>query len=279
MKPKASLIIAFYNNITCLDLIFKALVQQSEMDFEVIIADDGSKQEVVDYINENKDNYPYKIIHLWHEDKGFRKNRILNRAVINSNSDYLIIIDGDCIPQKYFIEDHVTHAERGRSLTGRRVELAEKFNDLVLSSEHPESVFDDNKWSILMHYMLAKGDNKLKGRHVESGLRFPHAWQQYLLKGKKHKAILGCNFSLYKDDLLKVNGFDMRYEAPATGEDSDVDYRLNLVGVTNKSLRYLGNQIHMYHPLLTRDTPNHLIFEEVKNNQDFWAENGIDQLL
>ncbi|RYU48809.1 glycosyltransferase [Aliivibrio finisterrensis] len=279
MKPKATLIIAFYNNITCLKLIFKALSQQSEMDFEVIIADYGSKQEAVDFITQSKDIVPFSLDHVWHEDKGFRKNRILNHAVIKSKSDYLIIIDGDCIPQKYFIEDHIMNAERGRSLTGRRVELAEKFNDLVLCSDYPETVFEDNKWSILMHYIFTRGDDRLKGRHVECGLRFPQAWQQYLLNGKNHKAILGCNFSLYKEDLLKVNGFDMRYEAPATGEDTDVDYRLNLVGVTNKSLRYLGNQIHMYHPLLTRDTPNHLIFEDVVKKQAFWAEDGISKLL
>lgn len=279
MKPKASLIIAFYNNITCLELIFKALVQQSEMDFEVIIADDGSKQEAIDYINKNKDNYPYKITHLWHKDKGFRKNRIVNHAVIKSNSDYIIIIDGDCIPQKYFIEDHINNAELGYTLTGRRVALPEKFNDLVLLSDSPATVFNDNKWKIFYHYLTTKGDEKVKGRHVETGFRFAKKWQQYLLGKRKPKAILGCNFSLHKVDLLKVNGFDMRYEAPAVGEDSDVDYRLNLIGIKNKSLRHLANQIHMYHLLLSRDTPNNAIFEQVKKEQAFWAEEGIDKLL
>lgn len=274
-QPKASLIIAFYNNTVCLELILKALSIQTEPNFEVIIADDGSKQEAIDYINSRRESLPFSVKHVWHEDKGFRKNRILNRAVIESASDYLIIIDGDCIPERHFIEDHLSQAEKGRSLSGRRVELPEQYTQRVLDSVSPGMFFDDNKLEIAIRYIFSNGDKQTKGRHIEKGFRLAKPWQQSLLKGKASKAILGCNFSLFKDDLLKINGFDMRYEAPAVGEDSDVDYRLNLMGITNKSLNGLAVQIHLYHPWLDRVSENWCILKDTITHERAWAELGV----
>ncbi|MGR6840858.1 glycosyltransferase [Aliivibrio wodanis] len=278
LKPKASLIIAFYNNTVCLELIFKALSIQTESNFEVIIADDGSKQEAIDFIYTHRESLPFSVKHVWHEDKGFRKNRILNHAVIKSSSNYLIIIDGDCIPEKHFIEDHLSQAEKGRSLSGRRVELPEQYTQRVIDSSSPGTFFNENKLEITIRYIFSNGDKQTKGRHIEKGFRFAKPWQQLLLKGKTSKAILGCNFSLFKEDLLKINGFDMRYEAPAVGEDSDVDYRLNLIGVTNKSLNGLAVQIHLYHTWLDRVSENKDIFRDTIKHERYWAENGIESL-
>ncbi|GAB7229698.1 glycosyltransferase family 2 protein [Vibrio rotiferianus] len=278
-QPKASLIIAFYNNTQALDLIFNALSDQTEPNFEVIIADDGSKQDAVDFIAKRAEELPYKVKHVWHEDKGFRKNRVLNHSILASNSNYLIFIDGDCIPQKHFIEDHVCNAEKGRSLCGRRAELPEKFTDDVLNSAYPGTFFEDNKYRLLFHYFTTTGKHKEKGRHVEKGLRIANPFIQHYLQRSKVKGILGCNFSIHKDDILKVNAFDMRYEAPAIGEDSDIDYRLNLVGITNKPLCNLGCQIHMYHPWLERPSVNKELFQETVKNKAAWAELGISTLI
>ncbi|EJB8415355.1 TPA: glycosyltransferase [Vibrio vulnificus] len=276
--PKASLIIAFYNNTQALELIFRALEVQSETNFEVIIADDGSKKEAVEYILERRKTLPFSVNHIWHEDKGFRKNRILNHAILASKSEYLIFIDGDCIPQRHFIEDHICNAELGKSLSGRRAELADRFTEDVLHSVSPGTFFEDNKFKLLWHYLTTKGQVKEKGRHVEKGLRLSSSLLQALFRHKKAKAILGCNFSIHKQDILKVNGFDMRYEAPAVGEDSDLDYRLNLIGITNKSLNYLGCQIHMYHPWLTRPSINKMLFEQTVKEGKSWANLGISSL-
>ncbi|KJR36116.1 glycosyl transferase [Vibrio navarrensis] len=283
MTIKASLIIAFYNNTQALGLILKALSAQSCMDFEVVIADDGSKQDAVDWIEEKKSQLPFPLKTVWHEDKGFRKNRILNHAVLAAESEYLIFIDGDCIPQKHFIEDHVNHAQRGRVLSGRRVELPEPFTPLMQGSASPETFFSQYKWQIFRQYLFTSPDAATKGRsnrgrHVEKGIRLPYAWQQKLIGGFKPAGILGCNFSLYKNDLIKVNGFDMRYEAPAVGEDTDLDYRLGLVGISTRVLKGLAIQLHIYHPWLSRTSPNYELFLDTMEHKRSWAEQGIDTL-
>ncbi|EHK9185512.1 glycosyltransferase family 2 protein [Vibrio vulnificus] len=283
MTRKASLIIAFYNNTQALGLIFKALSGQSCMDFEVVIADDGSKEEAVAWLEEQKSQLPFALKTVWHEDKGFRKNRILNHAVLAAEPEYLIFIDGDCIPEKHFIEDHINNAQRGSVLSGRRVELPEPFTPLMQACENPETFFSQHKWQIFRQYLFTSPDAETKGRcnrgrHVEKGIRLPYAWQQTLIGGFKPTGILGCNFSLYKSDLLKVNGFDMRYEAPAVGEDSDLDYRLGLVGVKTRSLKALGIQVHLYHPWLIRRSLNSELFAETIKNKCSWAECGVDSL-
>ncbi len=122
---KASLIISYYNRTDYLALLFAALEKQSFREFEVIIADDGSTEENVNRIEEMSRRLPFSLIHLRHEDKGFRKNKILNLAVDSSNSDYLIFIDGDCIPHREFVNEHYLNRMENTCLTGRRVNLSE----------------------------------------------------------------------------------------------------------------------------------------------------------
>ena len=106
-NPETSVIISFYNKINYLKLVLAGFVNQSSKNFEIIIADDGSERQVVSELEQHSVYLPFQIKHVWHEDKGFRKNKILNRAVAASNSDYLIFVDGDCIPHKKFVEDHL----------------------------------------------------------------------------------------------------------------------------------------------------------------------------
>ena len=112
-----------YNDIRTLTLTFESLKTQTEKDFEVIIADDGSRPEFVSKLNTLIAEAPFKVKHIWHEDKGWRKEIVMNKAIVASESDYLIFIDGDCIPHKRFIEEHLRFAQYGKVVGGRRVML------------------------------------------------------------------------------------------------------------------------------------------------------------
>ena len=126
---KTSVIAAFYNNIKYLKLVLAGLERQTEKNFEVIIADDGSAEQVVKEIESISSNYSFRIKHIWHPDKGFRKNKILNQTILASESEYLIFIDFDCVPHSQFVEEHLNEKQEDIVLTGRRVNLSKKITD------------------------------------------------------------------------------------------------------------------------------------------------------
>jgi glycosyltransferase involved in cell wall biosynthesis len=262
-----SVVIAFYNNYPLLEMILRSLSAQFDGSFDVIIADDGSRREVVDRLNASRHRYPFTISHVWQDDLGFRKNRILNRAVMQSSSEYLVFIDGDCVPQQHFIEDHREQARRGTCLCGRRVDFRlEEMRSLDLT--RPEKVFRDNVWRFLILALRRKTKNVEKGFRIKGGI-------VERLTNRKSRGIVGCNFSLFKDDLLSINGFDERYEGPGFGEDSDIEFRLRRQGVEMRSLIFRANLVHFDAGSLPRSRANHELLAEVIRQGTPWTEYGI----
>ncbi|WBA18078.1 glycosyltransferase [Salinivibrio kushneri] len=281
MKSKsATLIISFYNNKNALELIFQSLTEQWNHDFNVVIADDGSKEEVKNWLSVKVEQLPFSVTHVWHEDKGFRKNRILNKAILASKSDYLIFIDGDCVPQHGFVRDHLQVAERGTVVCGRRVELSKKYTDLLVKTNKKSTFSHKYMLSMLVDYLVnrrEKNTTEYTGKHLKNGLCLP--WLQRLTSlSSKPRSIIGCNFSIYKKDLERINGFDMNYEAPAVGEDTDIEFRLKGVGVRTKAIKFGAALLHMYHHELPRPSTNKDIFDRTVQEKAFWASNGLNKL-
>jgi len=267
---KTSLVISYYNRTDYLVLVLAALEKQSFRDFEVIIADDGSSEENVKKIEEISKNFTYKLTHLWHEDSGFRKNRILNKAITSSGSDYLIFIDGDCIPHPEFINEHYTNKAEKICLTGRRVNLSQKITDNIsaekIKNGYPEKLI----FRIFIDSIFGETKDAEKGIYTGNALLRK-------LFNKKMRGILGCNFSIHKKDILEINGFDERYTAPSIGEDSDIQFRLELNGIKIKSLNNIAVQYHLYHKLQSRPIQNIDLFEKVKKSNKAFTEFGIKQ--
>ena len=234
-----SLIIAFYKEVRSLKLVLAALERQSFKEFEVIIADDGTPNEVLPQVKELLLSSSIPTSHLWQEDKGFRKNAILNKAVQSSSTNHLIFIDMDCVPHKEFIRGHVENKKNKMFLTGRRVNLSEKITGKLT----PEKIRNGHLESNLMYLIL---DGIVGGsKDVEKGIYIKSSLIRKLLN-KKKRGILGSNFSIHKEDLLHINGFDERYIGPSVGEDSDIQYRLELNGLKINSLNNIAIQYHLY---------------------------------
>lgn len=264
---QASLIISFFNKIDYLKLVFAGLERQSFREFEIIIADDGSNSQAVEEIEKLTPGLSFSITHLWQEDEGFRKNKILNRAIQQSKSDYLIFIDGDCVPHRKFIEEHFKNKNLNTCLTGRRVNLSKKITDSLT----PLSV---QKGILEKYFPLITDGIFGDSIDVEKGFYFKNKIiREYF--NKKQRGILGCNFSLYKKDILEINGFDERYEAPSIGEDSDIQFRLELLGKKIKSVNNIAVQYHLYHKLQERPQKNLDIFNEVKRSNNPYTPYGI----
>lgn len=241
--PALSLIISFYNNARLLKFIFVALERQTFKDFEVVIADDGSNEETVEVVRQLAKEATFPVKHCWHEDKGWRKNRILNTAIQTSEGSYLVFIDGDCIPHRGFLEDHFTNRQEHLVLSGRRVQLSEE-RTRELSLEQVEEGFLEKKGGVTR--LLLDG---IRGRanHAENAIRIKNHFLRKVLVKNKDRGILGCNFSIFKSDILLVNGFDERYDHPGTGEDTDLDHRLQRAGIKCQSRKHLLTMYHIYH--------------------------------
>lgn len=268
-----SVIISVYNKIKELELILYALSVQSLKDFEVIIAEDGNNSEMAEFINvwKNKNLFPVK--HITQEDKGFRKNKILNEAIRNSASDYLIFTDGDCIPHSDFIKAHFENREENTVLCGRRVNLTDKISkniskEIVLNHE-----YEKLKLSEIIYSSLNR-KNSGYNFNIEEAFIFKNKRLRKIFTNEDEH-ILGCNFSIHKILLEKINGFDENYEGPGLGEDSDIEFRLRLTGAKFKSVRNLAVLYHLYHCKTIEEPKNMKYFNEMKKKKKFFCENGL----
>ena len=265
---KTSVIAAFYNNIRYLKLVLAGFERQTEKDFELIIADDGSDEQVVDELEKISPTYSFRIKHVWHPDIGFRKNKILNQAILVSDSEYLIFIDADCVPHFKFVEEHLKERENNKVLTGRRVNLSQKITNMLSEEKIRNGFLESNNFSMLKDALFGESN------YVEKGFYFQNRFLRNLFN-KKSRGLLGCNFSLYKKDMLDINAFDERYEAPSIGEDSDVQYRLELNGIKVKSVNHIAVQYHLYHKLQDRLQVNLDLFEDVKKSRLAYTPFGL----
>ena len=242
---KASIIISFYNKIDFLKLVLAGLSRQSEKDFEVIISDDGSRPDVVEQIKTIQANSPLTIKHNWHEDDGWQKNIILNKSVQLAQGTLLIFLDGDCIPHKHFVKDHLAYATANVISAGRRVMLNEDYSSGLTTKSVAKGKLEN---FISMALQNIKG-----GSHLEKGLRNPFSFlQDKMNRPKAEYSLSGCNFSMYKEDILKINGFDERYLAACVGEDTDLEKRFLMAGGKVKRLKNIAITYHIWHKRISR---------------------------
>lgn len=265
---EATVIGAFYNKLDYLKFVLAGFERQTIKNFEFIIADDGSNEAVVKEVKKNISKYSFPIKYTWQEDKGFRKNKILNKAISESESDYLIFIDCDCVPHRAFVEGHLNNSNKNTSPTGRRVNLSMKITDQLNEKKIREGFLEEKFVRLIFDGLFGNSIDVEKGLYLRN---------KFLLNffNRKNRGLLGCNFSLFKEDLFKVNGFDERYEAPSIGEDSDIQFRLELIGVKIKSINHAAVQYHLYHKLQERDHKNLQLFEEIKKSKTAFTPFGL----
>ncbi len=231
---RLSLIVSTYNNPAALEAIFTRLGgDRSGKPDEVVVADDGSRAPTREVVEKWKKLAPFPIQHAWHEDIGFRKTRILNAAIKQSTGDYLVFLDGDCLPGSRFIADHAKLAEQGTFVQGRRAFVEEKkVTDLLTG-----------RTSLL----------KLAFTGNVSGLFKAIRWPWPIIKrNQAQRGLIGCNLAIWRDDLLAVNGFDEAYEGWGIGEDSDLCSRLYNLGRFRKFVYGRALVFHLNHPQLSK---------------------------
>lgn len=271
--PELSLIISVYKKVHELGLILAALEHQSFNDFEIIIADDGSESDIKELVKLKNKKLNIKIKHLWQEDKGFRKNRILNKAFAASNTDYLVFIDGDCLPHSNFVSQHYKNRAVNTVLCGSRVNLSRKLSNKITLENVASKEFENGTFEKILDSFR---DKEKRSTYVEEGIYIQSEFLGKLIK--RNPRLLGCNYSLPKNLMLKINGLDENYTGPGIGEDSDLEFRLKLAGAKLKSVRNKAIVYHFYHPITKENPANLKYFESVKKNGEYMCKNGLKKL-
>lgn len=271
-KYDLALIIAFYNNIHVLKLTLASIEVQTQKNFVVMICDDGSRTEVVTELHQVMEQSNIPMIHLWHKDAGFRKNRMLNWGIEKAPSDYLVFIDQDCMLHPEFLREHFQNKKANTVLSGRRTDLTADISNRLTPERIKSGYIQKNFWWIFWSILWMKDNNAPKGIYIRNPILRK-------ILNRKHRGIVGCHFSVHKKDLQDINGFDTRYEGPGIGEDSDIDYRLSLNGVVIQPFCNIAIQYHFYHKLLIRKNVNHEIFAEIQTEKKIRTDYGIREQL
>lgn len=259
---KTTLIITTYNWKEALEAVLESIKRQHALPDEVIIADDGSRQDTADCVKKISKDFPVKLIHSWQEDLGFRAASSRNKAFSMAQGDYLIIIDGDIVLPPHFIADHIQNAQKGMFIQGGRVLFGPQVSDNVLSDGILPGFFSKgikNRKNLLHSKLLSRLFSKVSNTD---------------------KSTRSCNMSFWKEDLLAVNGFNNDFIGWGR-EDSEFVIRLLNSGLNRLYLKFMGVGYHLHHVENSKAVlaKNDLILKNTINNKLVRCENGLDKFM
>ncbi|MFL1896114.1 glycosyltransferase family 2 protein [Aquimarina sp. 2-A2] len=262
-SPKCSLIISTYNWPEALDLVLQSVLRQSVLPDEVIIADDGSTNQTEVLINNFQKTFPIPIKHIWQEDNGNQKAMIMNKAIAQASYEYIVEVDGDIIMHKHFIKDHLKFAEANYYLFGSRV---------TLKKSHLHKIYHNKQ--ITFNY-FSKGIKK-RGRTIH----FPFLTKFFKPVDQRSSKFRGCNVSFWKEDFIKVNGYNEAFKGWGR-EDSELIERMHNNGIKGKRLKFAGLAYHLYHLEQSKNRlkNNDLIEQQTIANKVIRTIDGIDKYL
>lgn len=261
--PRISLIVATYNWPKALELVLASIAAQRVMPYEVLVADDGSRSDTREVVERALLQLPVPLVHVWHEDTGFRLAAIRNRAIAVARGDYVVQIDGDIVLHPGFIAAHAAFAQRGSWVQGSRALLSEALTARLLGGERVSL----SPWTNGVHNRA----NALYAPILDP-----------LVRGEKGglKRVRGCHMAFWHDDLLRANGYDEAIEGWGR-EDSELATRLLNAGLERRNLKFSAVCYHLWHKQASADAVerNHEVFMRTVREKRTRCERGVDQYL
>lgn len=263
---KCSLIISTYNRPDALRLCLLSAIDQSCPPAEIIIGDDGSREETEKEIAAVRSISPIPIIHVWQEDSGFRLAKMRNKCVAVSSCGYIIECDGDIILHRDFIKDHIGMARPGHYLKGGRTNIGKRMTEMLCSRGEKADV------GFFTRGIESKRENSL---HLPLIARIIAPYYR-----RHRERALGCNMSFFKQDFLAINGYDEHYEGWG-GEDGDFGRRLQRYGLKKLHLKFAGIVFHLWHEdkYMYNKDHNFSYSQRPDEEQPVRCPDGIDKYL
>jgi glycosyltransferase involved in cell wall biosynthesis len=271
MTPSLSVLIPVYNALAQLELVLAGFCRQSFDRFEVIIGDDGSGPEMRAFVQSFAERSPFPLGYVYHPDQGYRRGAILNRAAQEAATRYLVVVDGDCIPHRRFVEAHWEHHAPGTVLVGRRVDLSERLTCQLTPPRVLEGKLE--RWGLgtLADAMLGRGSHWDEG--VLLGSSSLRAW----IGKRKEPSLLGSDFSLEKSLFEQINGFNEEFVSYG-GEETELEVRLRLAGAELKWVRHQAIQYHLFHAQKPSNPQNEEIIARTRARGQAACPRGLKNL-
>ncbi len=263
-------VVSTFESPHALDAVLRSLAQQSDSRFDVIVADDGSGSETAVVVERWCETFAARLQHVWQPDDGHRLALVRNRGALAARSEYLVFLDGDCVPRRHFVRALRTHAVAGWFVAGRRLELSESLTRRVLDGEAEVHEWSLARWIAASRQatglrMLTPRDRRRTGR-----IRLP----DFEPENRAYGFLLG----IHRSDFERVNGYDTRYVGWGE-EDVDLALRLLRLGLRCGHAGSKATVLHLWHPTPTRrDHPNHPLLDETERNDRIQALVGLREL-
>jgi len=269
--PRISVILSTYNRPDALQMVLRSLAAQTHADFEVVVADDGSTEDTRHMIDQFKGQFTLELKHVWQEDDGFRAAAIRNKAVVASEGDYLVFLDGDCIAFPDFLAQHARLMKANKFTSGNRVLLSRSFTEDIL-----------NRQLLLYQWTLSQWVVARFRRNINRVIPFVRLPLGVLrnLTPRKWQGVKTCNLGVWRKDFLDINGFDENYRGWGY-EDSDLVLRLMNKGVFRLEGRFAIPVVHLWHTL-NQSALSEKNLQRLKNRmltKVIKADQGVDRYL
>lgn len=258
---KTSVILTTYNRPDALLKVLEGLRHQTRIPGEVIVADDGSGLETLEMLSAFRMGSPYPLFHVRQEDRGFRVARIRNKAILKSTGDYIVLLDGDCIPEKHFIEDHLCLSEKGFFFQGKRILISKRLSD---------DFTHETVSGAPVSYIFSRD---ISNSHHLIRLPFFPSFSSTRLSG-----IRSCNMGFFREDIFAVNGFNENFTGWGR-EDSELAVRFYHYGLKRKEQPFRAICFHLWHPENPRErlSLNDELLQEAIGSKRYECKNGLVQ--
>lgn len=270
MNELISLIVSTYNRPDALGACLRSLAGQTDRDFEIVVADDGSGPATREVVERWTAKAGVPLRHVWQEDRGFRLAEIRNRAIAASAGGYLIFVDGDCVARPDFVAAHRGLAEPGYFVSGNRVLLSKVLTEAILADDLEPEVWPLASWVVFR----ARGQiNRLMPL-----LTLPLGLSRKRL-ANEWEGVRGGNFAFFRADLDKVDGFETSFVGWGL-EDSDIVVRMIRAGVKRKDGRFATGVLHLWHEDADRSQfdAHQEKLDELRQNDRVRALRGLSAL-
>lgn len=234
---RLSVIITTFNQPQWLELVLCGYAAQDFRDFELVIADDGSDQRTAAVIERARASVGVPILHIWHEDHGFRKCEILNKAILAASGDILLFTDGDCIPRPDFLSVHDRLMRRGHFLSGGYAKLSEAASRAITCADVANGRATEYRWLRRHGADAHRALRRLQLTPVLARVLDRITWTRPTFNGH--------NAAVWREDVMRANGFDERMGWG--GLDRELGERLENAGVRGLQIRHRAHVVHLYH--------------------------------